>query len=76
MKLFTFIPLISVHVMYLRSAILNVVRYYNKRLSYILRGTYLISHSLFMILLNGKEFPPILLVSDWPRRHSMACTSE
>ena len=26
-------------------------------------------------LSNDLEFPPILLVSDWPRRHLLECTS-
>ena len=30
----------------------------------------------YMVLLNDLEFPPILLVSDWPRRHLLECTSE
>ena len=36
----------------------------------------MIFNVLYRELLNDLEFPPILLVSDWPRRHLLECTSE
>ena len=32
------------------------------------------NHRLPQLLLNDQEFPPILLVSDWSRRHLFECT--
>ena len=34
------------------------------------------SKVIYHILLNDLEFPLLLLVSDWPRRHLLECTSE
>ena len=36
----------------------------------------MLSVFLFHYLLNDLEFPPILLVSDWPRQHLLECTLE
>ena len=33
-------------------------------------------NSKYFLLLNDLEFTLLLLVSDWPRRHLLECTSE
>ena len=32
--------------------------------------------SMIIYIINDLEFPLLLLVSDWPRRHLLECTSE
>ena len=56
---------------------LNSIQYIKKPTSYFtvflpLFSTSLLFHTgVYQTLLNDKEFSPILLVSDWPRRHTL-----